>query len=207
MPQTRKQTVKRDRHPDRLAGYITVAERVQKFYERFPDGSLQTAIVSDDGTRLIMQAKAYRNPDDGQPGVGHAEEVRGHGPVNETSAVENAETSAWGRAIAALGFEVKKGTEIASREEMERATVKSKIIAAQPGKVAPLDTISAEDALNLFETFKNTDPDIDSWRLKAGELGIAGAGTVKTALARLTPAQAVQVDAWLSEKADQKGTE
>jgi hypothetical protein len=104
-----------------LDDYITVAERVEAFYKKFPEGSIQSEVIFDDGKRILLRAKAYRNQEDSRPGVGHAEEIRGLGPVNQTSAVENCETSAWGRAIAALGFEVKKGTEIASREEMEQA--------------------------------------------------------------------------------------
>jgi len=43
--------------------------------------------------------------------------------VNTTSALENCETSAWGRALAAAGFEVTKG--IASREEMAKVNRQS----------------------------------------------------------------------------------
>lgn len=102
-----------------LEDYITVADRVAAFYNKYPEGSLRAEILVDDGERLLIRARALRTPDDAAPGIGHAEEIRGDSPVNRTSAVENCETSAWGRAIAALGFEVRKG--IASREEIEQA--------------------------------------------------------------------------------------
>src|SRR5262249_28745958 len=58
--------------------------------------------------------------DDAQPSAtGHAFEQRGVGSrANRTSHIENCETSAIGRALAMLGFEVERG--IASREEMEK---------------------------------------------------------------------------------------
>lgn len=102
-----------------LADYVTVAERITAFYERFPEGSLRSEIVFDDGKRVVVKATAHRTPEDLAPATGHAEEVRGEGMVNKTSALENAETSATGRAIAMLGFALSKG--IASREEMQQA--------------------------------------------------------------------------------------
>lgn len=109
--------------PD-LANYVTVAERIEQFYKQYPEGSLRSEIVTDDGKRIVIKAYAYRTADDAAPATGHAEEIRGDGPVNKTSAVENAETSAVGRAIAMFGFEVKKG--IASREEVEQALAEEK---------------------------------------------------------------------------------
>lgn len=67
-----------------------------------------------------MRAEIYRNQDDASPAAtGHAFENRSEGYVNKTSYIENCETSAVGRALALLGYEIKRG--IASREEMEKA--------------------------------------------------------------------------------------
>src|SRR3990170_4508137 len=103
----------------RLEDYITVAERIAKFKELYPEGALQSEIVHIDETKVVMRAYAYRTTTDPRPGIGHAEKLRGSTPVNRTSALENCETSAWGRALAALGLEVKKG--FAPREEIEKA--------------------------------------------------------------------------------------
>ena len=66
---------------------------------------------------MTIKAYAYRMPEDQRPGIGHSSlEIPGSTPYTKGSEIENAETSAWGRAIAALGFEVKRG--IASREEV-----------------------------------------------------------------------------------------
>ncbi|MBC7910491.1 MAG: hypothetical protein H7Y30_08325 [Pyrinomonadaceae bacterium] len=69
----------------------------------------------------MMKAEVFRNSDDAQPAAtGHAFEMRGEGFVNKTSYIENCESSSVGRALAMLGFEVRRG--IASREEMEKTS-------------------------------------------------------------------------------------
>jgi len=106
---------------DRFADYVSVAERLSKFYERCPEGRIVTSIVQHDIETgfVLMRAEVFRKSDDASPSAtGHAFEVRGESYVNKTSYVENAETSSVGRALAMLGFEVKRG--IASREEMQK---------------------------------------------------------------------------------------
>jgi hypothetical protein len=106
-----------------MQDYVTVAERIEKFYERFPDGRIVTHIIEHDAERgfILMRAEIYRHPDDAQPAAsGHAYEYRDGGYVQKTSYIEVGETSAVGRALALCGFEVKRG--IASREDMEKQT-------------------------------------------------------------------------------------
>lgn len=104
-----------------LSDYVDVAERVQKFHDTYPEGSLQSewSVVELNGTQTIcVKAYAYRTADDQRPGIGHATEpVPGLTQFTKNSELMVGETSAWGRALAALGFEVKRG--IASREEVE----------------------------------------------------------------------------------------
>jgi hypothetical protein len=101
--------------------YITVAERVEKFYERYPEGRIITHIVEHDAERgfILIRAEVYRNAEDSLPAAtGHAYELKSEGYVQRTSYIEVGETSAVGRALAMAGFEVKRG--IASREEMDK---------------------------------------------------------------------------------------
>jgi hypothetical protein len=103
--------------------YVTVAERIEKFYDRYPEGRIITHIVEHDAERgfILMRAEGYRTPDDAQPAAtGHAFELRSEGYVNRTSYIENCESSCVGRMLALLGFEVRRG--IASREEMEKVS-------------------------------------------------------------------------------------
>jgi len=121
---------------DRFEDYVPVAERLERFYERYPEGRITTSIVQHDLDTgfVLMRAEVYRGPDDAQPAsTGHAFEVRSESYVNKTSYVENAETSSVGRALAMLGFEVKRG--IASREELQKTARMQP--AAPPPPAAP----------------------------------------------------------------------
>lgn len=108
------------------ADYIDVASRIVEFREKHPDGSLQPADVSQpyrverigDETYIVVVAAAYRSPEDTRPGIGMAYEIYpGRTPYTRGSELQNAETSAWGRAImAALAADARKG--VASADEM-----------------------------------------------------------------------------------------
>ncbi len=107
-----------------LSDYVDVAERVQKFHEKYPEGTLQSEwkpVVLGGQEVIVVKAFAYRTPDDQRPGIGHAmEPLPGLTKFTRNSELMVGETSAWGRALAALGFEVKRG--IASREEVQNRT-------------------------------------------------------------------------------------
>jgi hypothetical protein len=114
-----------------IQDYITVAERIEKFYERYPEGRICTSILHHDLERgfILFRAEIYRNADDTLPAAtGHAYELKSEGYVQRTSYIEVGETSAVGRALAMAGFEVRRG--IASREEMEK-------VARMPRETAP----------------------------------------------------------------------
>src|SRR5918911_3466742 len=105
--------------------YITVSERIEKFYAKFPQGRILTSIVEHSAETgfILMRAEVYREADDALPAAtGHAYELRSAGHVQQGSYVEVCETSSVGRALALLGFEVKRG--VASREEIERGVRK-----------------------------------------------------------------------------------
>jgi len=97
--------------------YQTVALRVQKFREAHPDWSIITALVSRDSETVVMLASVMDNQNR-IIATGHAEEFRNASQINSTSALENCETSAIGRALAAAGF---GGTEFASANEVQNA--------------------------------------------------------------------------------------
>lgn len=116
-------------------GYIPVADRIAEFRAKHPEGSLRPLdpnkpfeIVTMTGvdkhgketqqTYIVYTAAAYRTPDDPNPGIGTAWEVwPGRTPYTRDSELQNAETSAWGRAlVAALAADTNRG--IASAEEV-----------------------------------------------------------------------------------------
>jgi len=97
--------------------YATIASRVGIFRKYFPAYSIITEIVTDDEQRVIIKASILDEKDK-IISTGYAEEIRGQGLINTTSAIENAETSAIGRALAAFGL---IGGEYASSFEIENA--------------------------------------------------------------------------------------
>ena len=102
--------------------YIEVSERIQKFYERYPDGSLQGSWewLDDSHAVIVYRTEAYRTADDIRPGIGYASEpYPGLSNFTRNSEIMNAETSSWGRAIASLGIAVHRG--IASAQEVRAA--------------------------------------------------------------------------------------
>ncbi len=100
-----------------LEDYETVEERLTKYWKDHPDGQIHTEILDQSAGRFIVKASVYRTEADIRPWTtGLAEEtIQGRG-VNATSALENCETSAIGRALANAGYATKGKR--ASREEM-----------------------------------------------------------------------------------------
>jgi hypothetical protein len=96
--------------------YFTVAERIAKLRDDHPDYTVETQLISHDDEKVIMKALIMNG--DNLIATGYAEEVRGSSNINRTSALENAETSAVGRALAFFGL---AGTEIASADEVAGA--------------------------------------------------------------------------------------
>lgn len=119
--------------------YIEVSERLRTFIEMYPKGSLDSewCYVQRDGEEwLVVKAYAYRDQDDKRPGVGHAwEPIPGRTPYTRGSELQVGETSAWGRALAALGIAVHKG--VASANEIRAAKARTPDLAQQKADAMP----------------------------------------------------------------------
>jgi hypothetical protein len=105
-----------------LENYETVELRLRRLYTKFPEARVLTDLVFHDERRFIIKAEVYLSTDDLSPvATGYAEEIVGASPVNRTSALENGETSAIGRAISnsVLCLEAPVGAR-PSQQEMEK---------------------------------------------------------------------------------------
>lgn len=103
-----------------LSQYETVDSRIDRFYSKHENGRIITDLIAYSDNQFIVKAYVYRDAADEHPAAtGFAEEKVGSNPVNRTSALENCETSAIGRALANLNF-APKGQR-PSVEEMTKA--------------------------------------------------------------------------------------
>lgn len=103
--------------------YDTVARRVQMMRTEYPNWTLKTKLVDDNGDRVVMKATLL---DEGFRVIstGYAEEERTQTGINATSALEVCETSAVGRCLALAfwqGGENEMDPQIGSANEVSHA--------------------------------------------------------------------------------------
>lgn len=153
--------------------YAEVNQRVKAFRMVYPGGVIETELLEDDGKRVLIRAYVYATRDDSRPlADGIAEEMRGSSDVNRTSAIENCQTSAIGRALGFAGFGI--DTSIASFEEVASATMKQEAealatIEEKEGLMSLIEEIAAakgydkgnylEDVLKLVGFNRNKQPE------------------------------------------------
>ena len=119
-----------------LADYETVEVRLEKFIKDYPDFRIATELESFASNRYIVKAYLFKTAQDQVAwATGYAEETISERGVNSTSALENCETSAIGRALANAGYAAKGKRP--SREEM------TKVVAQKPAKPPVQDLVQA----------------------------------------------------------------
>jgi hypothetical protein len=176
--------------------YVPVDERIEAFYRDYAFGSLQSEIVELTADRVTVKAYAYRNPEDIRPGIGHSSlAIPGSTSFTKGSEIENAETSAWGRAIAALGFEVKRGVATAEEVRNKQPSDGERADPARRGSRRPATTRPAAprtpEETELLDELLATGASHSQMRLMADALGIppgqhATADQLREMLRRMT---------------------
>ena len=137
--------------------YLTVARRVDDFRksEEFKGWSIETELVSVEDSMVVMKS-TIRDSDGKVAATGYAEEDRSFGKINKTSALENCETSAVGRALAFLGL---GGSEIASADEVAGAINQQKQMEADEHLLAHANATHKyfDDIVAIKEGIANDD--------------------------------------------------
>ena len=149
-----------------LENYETVEERLEKFIKDYPDFHIETQLVGSTDQRFIVQAWLYRTFADTVPyssGLAY-EEISQRG-VNATSALENCETSAIGRALANAGYATKGKRP--TREEMAKVA-RAKISEA---KSEPYIPVPKEDDPWTIKNVAPVAPAVDAIELVKEALG------------------------------------
>jgi len=165
-----------------IEDYEPVASRLARFWEKHPEGRVITKLITFEGDRVIVQADIYVDREDVRPiATDFSEELRGSNNVNKTSHIENACTSAIGRALADCDFASSTDwTKRPSREEMskvERMSGDTRItepsnlasekqqnmiraVCKSMGKVPPanLQGMSKREASAYIDSLKNAAP-------------------------------------------------
>ncbi len=139
--------------------YVLVADRIIYFNETYPEGSILTELVSKPEDEFVV-VKATIRPTESQKRVftGYSQATWGEGYINQTSALENAETSAVGRALAFMGIGVIES--IASIDEIKKTSypakkVEPKLTPEVAKANAKIAIEKAEDLDTLMEIDKN----------------------------------------------------
>jgi len=150
-----------------LDNYETVESRLEKWHEKFPDNRIETELIEATEKRFVVFAKIFKTEADPKPcATGLAFEVITEKGVNSTSALENCETSAIGRALANAGFAAKGKR--ASREEMAKVnnaepnTYEKKLQERRYGS-AGSRSAAVEDALRSSFAVENKQDDPQAW--------------------------------------------
>lgn len=114
--------------------YAEVNQRIKAFRMLYPEGTIHTELISDDGARCIFKAVVMNG--ELVLGTGTAFEKADSSFINKTSYIENCETSAVGRALGMCGLGI--DTSIASAEEVGNAI-------NNQNKPAPADVVEEAD--------------------------------------------------------------
>jgi len=123
--------------------YVLVSDRILAFNEEYKNGMITTDLISSPSDNMvIIKATVHPDADSGRFFTGYSQATWGDGMVNKTSAMENAETSAVGRALAMMGIGVIDS--VASVDEINKTTHPRVITPMEGGTISrPIESTPA----------------------------------------------------------------
>lgn len=134
--------------------YAEVNQRIKAFRMCYPEGLINTEIISNQNGIVIFRATVYTG--EGKLlATGTAYEKEGSSFINKTSYIENCETSAIGRALGIAGFGI--DTSVASAEEVQNAIENQKqeeVKKATPKQIEIIKERYADRMEKLLEYYK-----------------------------------------------------
>ena len=135
--------------------YVDVATRLQAYWQLYPEGRIDTELLKDEDGVAVFKATIYT--EDGRIlSTGHAYEDQKSSMINKTSYIENAETSAIGRALGNRG--IGSTQSIASVEELTSAMAAQEVIAQTDKVIDSIIDIAGGDRERVNTYVRNLFP-------------------------------------------------
>ncbi len=140
--------------------YAEVNQRIKAFRMVYPEGTIETEMLSNENGTCIFKASVYSKNDIDRDllATGTAYEKEGSTFINKTSYIENCETSAVGRALGMAGFGI--DTSIASAEEVQNAMIQqdqdkliSKVMEDALREVIKKNNLPTERVLEILDDY------------------------------------------------------
>ena len=164
--------------------YAEVNQRIKAFRMVYPQGTIETEMVSNENGVCIFRANVY--DDDILLGTGTAYEKENSSFINKTSYIENCETSAVGRALGMAGFGI--DTSVASAEEVQNAINNQVTISTEDEARALPITFGKYNGKTIGEIYEAGDAHYLEWLFdKSSDENIKKAVSILTGLVEMTP--------------------
>ena len=165
--------------------YAEVNQRIKAFRMVYPQGTIETELVSNENGICIFRAKIYYD-DDMLLATGTAYEKENSTFINKTSYIENCETSAVGRALGMAGFGI--DTSVASAEEVQNAINNQVEITTEEEAKALEITFGKYNGKTIGEIYEAGDTKYLEWLFdKSNDENIKKAVSILTGLVEKTP--------------------
>ena len=164
--------------------YAEVNQRIKAFRILYPEGTIETEMISNENGVVIFRAMAYN--EDKLLATGTAYEKENSSFINKTSYIENAETSAVGRCLGLCGLGI--DTSVASAEEVQNAiNNQTTINTEEEAKALPI-TFGKYNGKTIGEIYESGDIKYLEWLFdKSSDENIKKAVSILTGVVEMTP--------------------